>query len=189
LEDEKYKHRYYSEKKYEAAKGTIVLGLIFVFVGILSLVFRALDIRFVGLLSWGFWLFIPAFFILLGGFQQLYTNEKYKKAVMRALMDRGNQGTYKLEHIALEVGIRPKDLIRILADLRDKGKVIYRFNPETGEIELGQKIVYVQSEQYTPPARNLNAPLPSEGKNFCVYCGYQLERDAKFCPSCGSKLK
>ncbi len=104
-------------------------------------------------------------------------------------MDRRNQGTYKLEHIALEVGIRPKDLLYVLADLRDKGKAIYRFNPETGEIELGQEIVYIPSEHFAPPAKKVQAPIPSEGKNFCVYCGYQLERDAKFCPSCGSKLK
>ncbi len=187
MKDEKYKDRYFSKKKYEAAKGSFVVGLIFLFVGILSLIFRALNIHFMGLLGWGFWLFIPAFFILLGAFQQLNTNKKYKKAVNRALMDRGNQGTFKLEDIALEVGIRPKDLLRVLADLRENGKIIFRFNSDTGEIELGQKIVYIQAEQFTPPG-TVDEPIPSDGKNFCVYCGHQLESDAKFCPSCGSKL-
>lgn len=188
MEDEKkYKNRYYSKEKYKASIGTFVTGIVFLAVAILSLFLRAMDVNFIGLASWGYWLFIPAFFIFIGGFQQLYTNKKYKKAVIQALMDRGNQGEYKLEHIALEVGIRPKDLLRVLADLRDKGKIIYRFNSETGKIELGQKIVYVQSEQYVAPAK-VDAPLPSGGRNFCVYCGHQLEGDVKFCPSCGSKL-
>jgi len=188
MEDKKkYKNRYYSKEKYKTTIGTFVTGLIFLFVAILSLIFRAIDVRIIGLANWGFWLFIPAFFITLGGFQQLYTNNKYKKAVLQALMDRGNQGEYKLEHIALEAGIRPKDLLRVLAHLRDKGKIIYRFNPESGKIELGQKIVYVQSEEYIAPAK-VDAPLPSGGKNFCVYCGHQLDGAAQFCPSCGSKL-
>lgn len=187
LGDEKYKNRYYSKEKYKAAIGSFVAGIVFLCVAILSLVLRAMDVNFIGLASWGYWLFIPAFCSFIGGFQQLYTNKKYKKAVLSALAERGNQGEYKLEHIALEVGIRPKDLLRVLADLRDKGKIIYRFNPESGKIELGQKIEYVQSEQYIAPAK-VDAPLPSGGKNFCVYCGHQLDGAAQFCPSCGSKL-
>jgi len=190
MTEEKYKDRYYSKEKYKAVKGSFICGLIFLFVAILSLHFLRVGIPFLGLRNWGFWLFIPAFFILLGAFHQLYTNNKYKKAVLRSLTDRGNQGTYKLEHIALEVGIKPKDLLRVLADLRDSGKIIYRFNADTGEIELGQKIDYVPSTEYAPPPKKIDAPLPSTNKNFCIYCGHQLERerDTKFCPSCGSKL-
>ena len=185
---DKYKDRYYSKEKYEAVKGTFICGLVFLFVAILSLIFRALNILFLGLLFWGFWLFIPAFFILLGAFQQLNTNKKYQKAVMRAILDRGSQGTHKLEHIALEVGIKPKNLLRVLADLRESGKITYRFNPDSGEIELGQKIEYVPSTEYIAPSKKIEAPIASAGKSFCVYCGHQLERDAKFCPNCGSNL-
>ena len=186
-DEKKYKNRYYSKEKYKKAIGTFATAIVFLFVAILSLVLRTMNVNFIGLASWGYWLFIPAFFIFIGGFQQLYTNIKYKKAVIQALKDRGNQGEYKLEHIALEVGIRPKDLLRVLVDLRDKGKIVYRFNHETGKIELGQKVIYVQSEEYTAPAK-VDAPLPSSGKNFCVYCGHQLDGAAQFCPSCGSKL-
>ena len=187
MTNDKHKDRYYSKEKYKGAIGTFVTGIVFLAVAILSLILRAMNVDFIGLGSWGFWLFIPAFFIFIGGFQQLYTNKKYKKAVIQSLMDRGNQGEYKLEHIALEVGIRPKDLLSVLADLRDKGKIIYRFNPESGKIELGQKIEYVQSEEFIVPSK-VDAPIPSTGQNFCVYCGQQLEGASKFCPNCGSKL-
>ncbi len=188
MTNNKYKDRYYSEKKYKAVKGSFVCGLFLLIFAILSLIFRALNIHIIGFLNWGFWLFIPAFFVILGAFHQLYTNRKYKKAVMNALLDRGNQGTYKLEHIALEIGIKPSDLLRVLADLRDNGKIIYRFNPDTGEIELGQKIAYIPSADYVPTVKKIDAPIPSTGLNFCIYCGHQLEQDAQFCPNCGSKL-
>jgi hypothetical protein len=188
MEEEKYKDRYYSKEKYEAAIGIFVTGFIFLFFAILSVIFLRFHINFIGFASWGYWLFIPAFFIILGGFQQVYRNSKYKKAVLVALINRGNQGIYKLEHIALEVAIKPKDLLRVLADLREKGKIVYRFNPETGEIELGQKVVHVPSDQLQPPSKKLEAPIISEEKNFCIYCGHQIDKDTKFCPSCGSKL-
>ena len=188
MENEKYKDRYYSKEKYEAAIGIFVTGFIFLFVAILSLIFLRFKINFIGLAYWGYWMFIPAFFIILGGFQQVYRNSKYKKAVLVALMNRGNQGTHKLEHIALELAIKPNNLLRVLADLREKGKIVYRFNPETGEIELGQKVVHVPSDQPEIPAKKLEAPIISEGKNFCIYCGHQIDKDTKYCPSCGSKL-
>ena len=54
-------------------------------------------------------------------------------------------------------------------------------------IELGESIQYNPSNQFTPPGK-INAPIPSEGKNFCVYCGQKIDNDAAFCPNCGSKL-
>jgi uncharacterized membrane protein len=189
MTEEKYKERYYQKQKYEAAIGSFAVATVFIFVGILALIFLRFGIGFIGLQYWGYYMFIPAFFILLGAFNQVYTNSKYKKAVLRAITDRQNQGTYKLEHIALEVGIKPKNLLRVLADLRQKGKIMYRFNADTGEIELGQTIQYVRSEEYISPAKKLQTPvIVSEPKNFCVYCGYAIDRAAKFCPSCGSKL-
>ncbi len=73
----------------------------------MSLVFRAINFDLIGLSSWGFWLFIPAFFIIIGGLQQIYTNIQFQKAVRVAILDRGNQGAHKLEDIALEVRIKP----------------------------------------------------------------------------------
>ncbi len=189
--------RHYRKEKYESAIGGFGCGLVFLFVAILSLVLRALPSKFnlIGLSGWGFWLFIPAFFIILGGFSQVYTNYKYKKDVRRALADRNYQGTHKLENLALEVGIKPSDLLQILLDLRDKGEVRYKFNPDTGEIELGQKVRYQpvpefepqkhpKKEEEKPPTRQVGGTK----KSFCPYCGHQVREGSNFCENCGSEI-
>lgn len=188
MSDDRYKNRYYSKKKYEAAIETFAVGLVFLFVAILSLFFIAFNINFIGLSAWGYWLFIPAFFIMLGGFSQYYTNMKFQRAIKVAILDRGNQGTHKLEDIALEVGIKPKDVLQVLIDLRSKGLVSYRFNSETGEIILGEKVAYMKSEDYVVPPKKLEEPLETKGKAYCVYCGHQLPKEGNFCENCGSKI-
>ena len=187
MDNDKYKHRYYSDKSYEAAAGTFGCGLTFLFVAILSLVFNALDVEFMELRTWGYWLFIPAFFIILGGFSQIYTNMQYKNAVKRAIAQR-RQGAYKLEDIALEVGIKPKDVLRVLLALRNNGKINYRFNADSGEIILGESISYSPSSEYQPPPKNLITPISSENKSYCVYCGHKLTPNSNFCENCGSKV-
>ncbi len=167
---------------------TFGTGLVFLFVAIMSLVFRAINFDLIGLSSWGFWLFIPAFFITIGGFTQISTNIQFQKAVRVAILDRGNQGAHKLEDIALEVGIKPKDVLRVLIDLRQKGVISYRFNSETGEIILGENVVYTPIDNYIAPPKNLEEPLSTEGKSYCVYCGQQLREGAIFCENCGSKI-
>jgi hypothetical protein len=154
----------------------------------MSLVLRSINLDLIGLSAWGYWLFIPAFFIFVGGFQQIYTNIQFKKAVRVAILDRGNQGSHKLEDIALEVGIKPKDVLRVLVDLRLKGVISYRFNSETGEIILGENVVYAPVDNYIAPPKNLAEPLSTEGKTYCVYCGQQLRQRSLFCENCGSKI-
>lgn len=193
---EKSYDRHYRKEKYESAIGAFGLGLVFLFVAIISLLFNTLKIDFIGLRAWGYWMFIPAFFIILGGFSQLYTNYKYKKDVKSALADRNYQGTHKLENLALEVGIKPSDLLQILIDLRQSGEIRYKFNPDSGEIVLGQRIQYQPSPEFKPeklPKKEEEeepavARQVSTKKNFCPYCGHQIREGAKFCENCGSEL-
>jgi len=188
MSEDKYRHRYYYKETYEAAIGTFAVGIVFLFVAVLSLFFRAFNFDFIGLAWWGFWLFIPAFFIFIGGFEQLYRNYKYKQIVKNAVAQRNFQGTYKLEHIALEIGMKPAVLLRVLLELRNKGFIKYSFDAETGQINLGQPITYTPATEYVTPPKKLDAPLPTEGKHYCVYCGQKLEGAGTFCPNCGSKL-
>ncbi|MFW9826028.1 MAG: zinc ribbon domain-containing protein [Candidatus Thorarchaeota archaeon] len=188
MTEDKYKHRYYYKESYEAAIGTFAVAIVFLFVAILSLFFRAFNLHFIGLADWGYWLFIPAFFIFIGGFEQLYRNYKYKNVVKNALAQRNFQGTYKLEHIALEIGMKPAVLLRVLLDLRNKGLVRYSFDADSGQIILGQTITYNPTSDYFEPPKNIGEPIPTEGKNYCVYCGHKLEISGSFCPNCGSKL-
>ncbi len=182
------KDRYFEKHKYEPATGTFATALVFTFVGILSLIFRALRVNFIGLSEWGFWLFIPAFFIFIGAFSQLYSNSRHKKMVMSALMDRNMQGTYKLESIGDEIGIDPKNILRVLMDLRNQGKVRYQFNSNTGEIILGENIVYKPVNEYATIEKKEVPSTPPESKTYCVYCGQSLPEGAKFCEHCGSKV-
>ncbi|MEE9378436.1 MAG: zinc ribbon domain-containing protein [Candidatus Lokiarchaeia archaeon] len=186
--ENKYRNRYVYKETYETAIGTLATAIVFLFVAILSLFFRSFEITFIGLAQWGYWLFIPAFFIFLGGFSQLYRNYKYKQVVKSAVAQRNFQGTYKLEHIALEIGMKPKILLNVLLDLRSKGIIKYSFDAETGKIILGQPITYQPASEYVPPAKKLESPLPTEGKKFCVYCGHKIEAGGNFCPNCGSNL-
>ena len=187
-QENKYRNRYVYKETYEAAIGTFAVAIVFLFVAILSLFFLKFEIGFIGLDSWGYFLFIPAFFIFIGGFSQLYRNYKYKQVVKSALAQRNFQGTYKLEHIALEIGMKPKVLLSVLLDLRSKGIIKYSFDAETGQIILGQPITYQPATEYIPPAKKLETPLPTEGKKYCVYCGHKMEAGGNFCPNCGSNL-
>ncbi len=182
------KHRYYSKQKYEAAIGTFATAIVFLFVAILSLVLRSFPtFDIIALSAWGYWFFIPAFFIFIGGFQQIYTNNKFKNAVKNAILDRGGQGIFNLEDLALEVGIKPKDVLRVLVDLRARGEITYRFNSDTGEIILGEEVKYAPVENFVAP-KNLDSALPSEGKTYCVYCGNKVREGSQYCAFCGSKL-
>ena len=181
-------NRFYKKEKYEASIGAFVLGIVFVFVGVLALVFARFGINFIGLRFWGYWLFIPAFFIFIGGFRQIHVNNQYKNAVKNAIIQRNKQGTHKLEHIAKEIGIESNVILRVLLDLRNEGFVKYMFNPDTGEIILGESVAYTPSKEFETPGKAVEVEIPTIEKNFCVYCGQKLEVDAKFCPSCGSKL-
>jgi len=180
--------RFYKKEKYEASIGAFVLGIVFVFIGVLALIFMRFGINFIGLRFWGYWLFIPAFFIFIGGFRQIYVNNQYKSAVKNAIVQRNKRGTHKLEHIAKEIGIESNIVLRVLLDLRNEGFVKYMFNPDTGEIILGESVSYTPSEEFEAPGKEVEAELPTVEKSFCVFCGQKLEVDAKFCPSCGSKL-
>ena len=188
MSQDKYKHRYYYKESYEAAIGTFAVAIVFLFVAILSLFFLAFNISFIWLSGWGYWLFIPAFFIFIGGFEQLYRNYKYKQVVKNAVAQRNFQGTYKLEHIALEIGMKPGVLLRVLLDLRNRGILKYSFDAESGQIILGQPITYTPATEYIAPPKKMDEPLPTEGKNYCVYCGHKIESSGNFCPNCGSNL-
>jgi hypothetical protein len=80
-------------------------------------------------------------------------------------------------------------VLRVLVDLRVNGLVKYKFNPQTGEIVLGETIQYSPAENYVAPPKKLQAPLPTTGKNFCVYCGHKIREGASFCENCGSSIK
>lgn len=185
MSKDKYKNQYIYKKKYQSAIVIFIVAIVFLSVGILSYVLRNVHIV-VALL--GSFLQIPTFFIFLGGFLQLYFNYKYRQVVNNALAQRNFQGTYLLEDLAVEIGMKPKILLSVLLDLRNKGIIKYSFDPDSGQIILGHTIIYTPSTDFKSPPNKLSVPLSTEGKNFCDYCGHKLESEANLCLNCGSSL-
>ncbi len=177
-----------TKRRYEGNLSGFATGFVFLFVGIISLILNSLDVDFIGLKFWGYWLFIPAFFILLGSVGQLSTDRRLRKEVLVAIQER-QAGKYKLEDIALEVGIKPGDLLRVLLDLRTAGQVTYKYDADSGELLLGQQSNYQPHPQFqsTPAAQPSQAP--SGDNKYCPYCGQSVAANAKFCEHCGSKLQ
>ena len=124
-------NRYYYKKNYTGNLSTFGTAIVFAIVGILSLIFRAYNISFIGLAGWGYWLFIPAFFIFIGGFSTIYWDKRMRDTVYGAIVNR--TGKVKLENFAQEVSIKPNNILRILLDLRAKRGIQYSYDGATGE--------------------------------------------------------
>lgn len=182
-------NRYYYKKNYTGNLSTFGTAIVFSIVGILALVFNAYDINFIGLRSWGYWLFIPAFFIFIGGFSTIYWDKRMRDTVYGATLNR--TGRVKLESFAQEVSIKPNNILRILLDLRAKRGIQYSYDSETGEIIFGQETKYEQSQEFVSPLPKKQAEVifPTGDVSFCPYCGHKPPAGSQFCESCGSKLE
>jgi hypothetical protein len=172
-----------------AAFGT---GVMFLLVATISLIFRTGNIDFIGLSSWGFWLFIPAFFILVGAVGQVSTDNRIRKDVEAAMQQRGS-GRFPLDEIAAEAGVKRRFLLRVLMDLRNMGRIKYRYDGQTGEIIVGEQVMYQQAPEFkTIPGRSELAAekIIQTERHFCIFCGqiFEPNTEVKYCPNCGSQL-
>jgi hypothetical protein len=183
--------RRYEKNEYVGNYAAFGTGAVFLIVGMVSLVMRATNFNFIDLAGWGFWLFIPAFFILLSAVSQYLTDRRVRKDVEMVINERG-PGRYKLDEIAVEAGVKRKFLLRVLMDLRASRRIKYMYDNQTGEIIIGEQIQYEQSPEYQPLARgNQFVQAVPQDSSFCVFCGQKLEQNSevKFCPNCGSQLE
>ncbi|MHA1793036.1 MAG: hypothetical protein ACTSVI_10360 [Promethearchaeota archaeon] len=188
-----YRNRVYQKREYEGQhlKSTISVATVFTLVGILSIILKSFpDMDIAGVSHWGTWLFIPAFFMYLASIGAYSRDKQIRKDVLLSLQERG-KGRYTLDEIAADAGVKRNDLLKVLMDLRSAGKISYRYDDLTGDIVLGEKIMYEPAPDYEPLPDRTALPLKGESisKNYCIYCGQKLEgRVAKFCPNCGSEL-
>ncbi len=181
--------RYYHKKDYKGDFSAFGVAIAFTIVGILSLIFMAYDIGFIGLAGWGYWLFIPAFFTFIGGFSSLYWDKRMRDSVYAAGLNR--KGRVKVDDLAQEVGYKPKNILRILVDLRTNRGLQYSYDGDSGEIIFGEEIKYEQSAQFTEPMSKKQAEVifPAGEVKYCHYCGHKPPAGSKFCESCGSNLE
>ncbi len=64
--EQRLEHKIKKERRYQGRSeylGAFGVAGVFTFVGILSIIFNFVPFDFIGLSGWGYWLFIPAFFI------------------------------------------------------------------------------------------------------------------------------
>ncbi|MHA1369738.1 MAG: hypothetical protein ACTSWN_00645 [Promethearchaeota archaeon] len=183
--------RYYKKREYSGSLSGFTTGSVFVAIGIIALVLNTLNVDFIGLRYWGYYLFIPAFFILLGAVGQYFTDKRVRKDVLAAIRSRGN-GNYSLDEIAADAGVKRKHLLQVLMDLRADGQIKYMYNSETGEIIIGQEIPYDPIPTNNIPVnqdKQVAVKEPGNYMQYCMYCRHRIEQsNARFCSYCGSEL-
>ncbi|MHA1668131.1 MAG: zinc ribbon domain-containing protein [Candidatus Heimdallarchaeaceae archaeon] len=182
-------NRYYSKKDYKGDFSAFGTAIVFTLIGILSLAFRTYSIPFLGLSNWGYWFFIPAFFTFISAFGHLYSDRRMRNNVFTSVSNRS--GRVKLESLSQETGISPKNLLRILIDLRTSKGIKYSYDTETGEIIFGESIAYHRSPDFVSPLSKKQAEtiFPPGEVTYCPYCGHKTSSEVQFCENCGSKLQ
>ncbi|NHI91260.1 MAG: zinc ribbon domain-containing protein [Candidatus Lokiarchaeota archaeon] len=174
--------RFYKERKYESEAfwSSIGTATVFTIIGIISIILAVLDNPFLGLAWWGFWLFIPAFFIYIGAISTYFKNNRLKAQVLAAIVNYYGKKVV-LENLAAEVMMPSKDLMRVLIDLRTEFKIKFRYDNRSGELILGEEVM-----AHVPES---SMPSSNTGTRFCRACGRRVDKDdSAFCTFCGSQL-
>ncbi len=183
--------RHYSNRDYEGnVASTLTTGFVFLCFGLISLVLKNFGVDAWGFSYWGFWLLVPAFFILLGGVSQFTTEKRVRADVLLVVRQRG-PGRYTLDEIAADAGVKRRHLLRVLGDLRAANQCTYRYDAQSGEIVMGEAVAYEPSPEYQPlPKRadTVETVAVQREKQYCVFCGQKIEPATRYCPNCGSQL-
>jgi len=174
---------YCMQREYAGHRGGFGVAAVFLFIGLISLVMRNAGIQFFGLYAWGYWLFVPAFFIMIGSISQVSMDRRIRQDVA-SLIRQGGSRVYTIDEIAIEAGVRRHCVPRVLMDLRDLGLIAYTQDARTGEIAMGGQAVYQQAANFQPVV----AQVIQKRYHFCMNCGQKLEEASgkKYCPNCGS---
>ena len=180
--------RYYHKKNYKGDLSAFGAAIAFTVVGIISIVFMYVPGDFIGISTWGYWLFIPAFFSFIGGFSSIYWDRRMRNSVYAATVNR--QGNVNVNSLSQELGIKPNQMLRILVDLRVRRGIKYSYDTSTGELVFGEGIKYDQAAEFTAPMSKKQAAVvfPTAEASYCPYCGHKPPAGSQFCENCGSKL-
>ena len=180
--------RQYTKKKYTGNWSTIGTAAVFIFVGILGIIFLITPYDFISLSTWGYYLFIPAFFMLIGGTRDLLTDRRLRKTMLITAQAKGNSSV-NLGNLSVETDIRANDVLRVLLDLRNDGFIKYRYDASSGEVVFGETVNYQKAPEFAGPmTKRQLADYEVTEVSYCPYCGHKPPAGAQFCESCGSRL-
>ncbi len=180
----------YTKRDYSGNHAGFGVGAVFVFVGLISLVMRNLGISYFGLASWGYWLFIPAFFIIIGSIAQIGTDKRIREDVA-SLLKQGGSHTFTIDEISREANVKRHFVLRVLMDLRDLGLINYTYYGASSNFIVGDQCGYQQVAVQQPGCQK-NEPIVSQvvqvKYHYCPNCGQAIEDtpDKKYCANCGS---
>jgi hypothetical protein len=182
--EERVERRMKSGRRYEGSSdyfGAFGVATAFTFVGIIAIVFLIFHIDFISLRSWGYYLFIPAFFIWIGGISS-YVRQKRLRAEVLAVLENYQSGPLIIENLAEELVMERPSLMRLLLDLRVERLIKFRVDSKSGEIILG--------ETFTPSIIDAKVtPITTTDTIFCPQCGVRISAESMFCPNCGSSIQ
>jgi len=181
--EEKLEHKYKKDRRYQGRSeylGAFGVAGVFTFVGIVSLILNATHFDFIGLRSWGYWMFIPAFFIWIGGISN-YVKQKRLRQEVLAVLEAYPSGVVNVENLTKELMMERPSLMRLLLDLRVERLLKFRVDTKSGDLIMG--------ESYVPPVVESPAAQPSAGQSYCPQCGQALDTDSMFCPNCGASAQ
>ncbi len=175
--------RFIRQRKYEGSSdwlGAIGLATVFTIVGILGVVFWFANIEFIGLRSWGYYMFIPAFFIYIAGISTYLRQKRLRQEVLAALDSYQNMSV-NIETLTQDLMMARPDLLRLLIDLRTERLIKFRVDAKSGDVILGESFT-------PPPVESPVTPATPTETVYCPQCGIRMPADSIFCPNCGASM-
>ncbi|MEM2109659.1 MAG: PCI domain-containing protein, partial [Candidatus Odinarchaeota archaeon] len=123
----------YNKKPYITTLG---VAIVFTIIGVLSIVFGLLQILFLGLAWWGFWLFIPAFFLYIAAAESYFKSRRAFEQIVNSIKA---YDSVSLDKLSAELNMEYSDVKAIVIEAIGKGEIKGRIEASTGRLILEDK--------------------------------------------------
>ncbi|TFF86179.1 MAG: zinc ribbon domain-containing protein [Promethearchaeota archaeon] len=167
--------KYRKWRKYETDIITIL------FMGIVFTIFALITVipQIYLLIPWGIYLLFPGLIMIASYFITRHRSQQMRGQVKGAL-NSSDKNRIGISNLSRELQIRERDIRKIIIDLRSNGEIKASFDSNSGDIILPE--ISIQT----------NSNIDTENKSsvlYCPYCGVRVEKNSKYCQSCGASVK
>jgi hypothetical protein len=165
--------KYRKWRKYETDIITIL------FMGIVFTAFALITVipQIYVLIPWGIYMLFPGLIMIASYFITRHRSQQMRGQVKGAL-NSSDKNRIGISNLSRELQIREGDIRKIVIDLRSNGEIKASFDSNSGDIVLPQI-----TENANSPDLNTSRVL------YCPYCGVRVEKNSKYCQSCGASVK